>query len=191
MDKTYWNNRWEKQETGWDIGYPSPALTKYIDGIQDKTISILIPGCGNAHEADYLLNQGFQNITLIDIAEFATNKLKEKYSSNQSITILCGDFFEHKGNYDLILEQTFFCAIPINKRSEYAQKAYNLLNKNGKIAGVLFDRKFDNPFPPFGGNLDEYQTLFDPFFFIKKLEPCYNSIPPRENSEVFIEFIKQ
>ena len=34
----------------------------------DKTASILIPGCGNAYEAEYLLANGFKNITIIDIA---------------------------------------------------------------------------------------------------------------------------
>lgn len=191
MDKNYWNSRWEKQETGWDVGHSSPALTKYINGIQDKNISILIPGCGNAHEAEYLIEQGFDHLTLIDIAEFAVDKLKEKYHQNHSITLLCEDFFEHKGTYDLILEQTFFCAIPPHRRSEYAQKTHSLLKPNGKVVGVLFDREFGNPFPPFGGSSSEYKALFEPFFKIEKLAPCYNSIPPRDKSEVFIEFVKQ
>src|SRR5690606_19376695 len=151
MDQHYWETRWEKQETGWDIGYPSPAITKYMDGIADKNTAILIPGCGNAYEAEYLVQQGFSNITLLDIAPMAVERLKQKFEANPVIKILCEDFYEHKGSYDLVLEQTFFCAIPPSKRSEYAVKMHGLLNENGSIVGVLFDKQFNNAFPPFGG----------------------------------------
>ena len=191
MDQNYWDARWENQETGWDIGYASPTLTKYIDGIVDKSTAVLIPGCGNAYEAAYLLNQGFTNITLIDIAPLAVENLKQKYEGISGIRVLCEDFFEHKGTYDLILEQTFFSAIPPIRRNDYATKMHDLLNHNGKIVGVLFNKQFNNPCPPFGGSTEEYQNLFQPYFDIKKMEKCYNSINPRQGNEVFIHFIKK
>src|SRR5690606_7045253 len=87
----------KSKKTGWDIGYPSPAITKYMDGIADKNTAILIPGCGNAYEAEYLIQQGFTNITLIDIAPLAVENLKKKFEGQSAISILCEDFFEHKG----------------------------------------------------------------------------------------------
>jgi len=191
MDQNYWDARWENQETGWDIGYASPTLTKYIDGISDKNTAILIPGCGNAYEAAYLLQQGFTNITLIDIAPLAVENLKQKYEGNSAIRILCEDFFEHQGAYDLILEQTFFSAIPPFRRNDYATKMHELLSENGSLVGVLFNKEFNNTFPPFGGSTEEYQNLFQPYFDIKKMEESYNSIPPRQGSELFIHFIKK
>ena len=65
FDKTYWENRWQNNEIGWDIGHPSPAITDYLDQYENKNASILIPGCGNAYEAEYLIKKGFSNITLI------------------------------------------------------------------------------------------------------------------------------
>lgn len=186
MDQNYWETRWEKQETGWDIGYPSPAITKYMDGMADKNTAILIPGCGNAYEAEYLIQQGFTNITLIDIAPKAVARLKEKFEGVSAINIICADFFEHEGQYDLVLEQTFFCAIPPMKRKDYALKMHELLNTNGRIVGVLFDQQFNNPFPPFGGCPCEYKPIFENHFNIKTMEACYNSIAPRQGSEVFI-----
>src|SRR6185437_28095 len=104
-------------------------------------ISILIPGCGNAHEAAYLLNKGFTNVTLIDFSSVVTKKLKEKYQ-DQPINIVNENFFNHEGKYDLILEQTFFCALQPSLRGDYVKKCYELLNEEGKIAGVLFNKKF-------------------------------------------------
>ncbi|WP_374328961.1 methyltransferase domain-containing protein [Soonwooa sp.] len=187
LDKKYWDTRWENQETAWDVGYASTAITDYMDKIKDKNISILIPGCGNAYEAEYLLKNGFQNITLIDIAPKAVEILQSKFRNDPQIKVVLGDFFEHQGEYDLMLEQTFFCAIPPSMRQDYAKKSAELLQPNGKIVGVMFDAVFEHQGPPFGGCPCEYKLIFEAYFKIKKMEECYNSIPPRKGSEVFVE----
>jgi SAM-dependent methyltransferase len=191
LDQTYWNSRWQKEETGWDIGFPAPAIAEYILQYKNKDAEILIPGCGNAYEAEYFLENGFKKITLIDIAQEAVERLKRKFEGKKEVRILCEDFFKHEGVYDLIIEQTFFCAIPPPKRKEYAQKAASLLSNKGKIIGVLFDKKFEQQGPPFGGYLLEYKSVFNPYFEIIKMEPCYNSIIPRKGSELFIILIKK
>jgi SAM-dependent methyltransferase len=190
LDQSYWNTRWEKGETGWDIGYAAPAITQYMMQYTDKSAAILIPGCGNAYEAEWLEKQGFTNITLIDIAPKAAEQLNEKFQYIAAIKVLCEDFFQHEGKYDLLIEQTFFCAIPPIRRKEYVQKAASLLKPNGKIIGVLFDKIFEQPGPPFGGSADEYRSLFDPSFIIHTMDRCYNSIPPRSGSELFIHLRK-
>jgi SAM-dependent methyltransferase len=191
LDQSFWNTRWQNSETGWDIGYASPAIAKYMEQYTDKNASILIPGCGNAYEAEYLSANGFTNITLIDIAPKAVEKLKEKFEQEPQVKILCEDFFKHNGRYDLIIEQTFFCAIAPSRRNEYAQKTATLLNENGKVIGLLFNKQFNKALPPFGGSLSEYKEIFEPYFTIHTMELCYNSIPPRAETELFINLIKK
>ncbi len=191
INKDFWDHRWETKATGWDIGYASPAITNYMKEFCHKDAAILIPGCGNAYEAEYLLENGFTNISLIDIAPKAVENLKLKFQNNNCVTIFCADFFEHKEKYDLIIEQTFFCAIHPSLRSKYAHKVFELLKPNGRLMGVLFNTYFGNETPPFGGNTEEYRGYFQSLFEIKKMEICYNSILPREGKEVFIEFIKK
>jgi len=189
LDKTYWNKQWENQQTGWDIGFPSPAITAYVDQIADKTASILIPGCGSAYEAAYLVEQGFSDITLIDIAPVAVQKLQEKFKDHAAITILCGDFFEHTGQYDYIIEQTFFCALPPTMRPKYVWKMHQLLKPTGRLVGLLFNRHFEQN-PPFGGSKEEYENLFFGSFSWDQLETSSLSIQPRSGSELFINFQK-
>ena len=191
LDQRYWNERWEKNETGWDIGQASPAIVEFMKQYLNKKANILIPGCGNAYEAEYLVTEGFANITLIDIAPKAVEALKKKFADKPQIKVLCEDFFDHKGNYDLIIEQTFFCAIPPFRRKEYAEKMASLLNENGRLIGLIFDKQFNQPFPPFGGCPCEYKPIFSPHFKIKTMDVCYNSISPRDKSEVFINLIKK
>lgn len=192
LNKEYWNNRYLQQQTGWDIGSVAPPLKEYIDQLINKNSSILIPGCGNAYEAAYLLQQGFKNVTLVDIAPAATAALEDKLSTyiNNGLQIISGDFFDLKTTYDLILEQTFFCALDPTLRSAYVEKMVSLLNPDGKLVGLLFNRHFEGG-PPFGGSKLEYQELFTPKFNIQTMDTAYNSIAPRAGMELFIKMTKK
>ena len=191
LDQYFWNSRWENNQTGWDIGTASAAIVTFMEQYTDKNAAILIPGCGNAYEADWLLRNGFTNITLIDIAPKAIALLKDKYAGKPEIKVILGDFFAHQGQYDLMIEQTFFCAIDPSLREEYVSKSSALLKPGGKIVGVMFNTAFEKAGPPFGGNASQYQVLFKTDFEIKTMENCYNSIKPRANTEVFINFVKK
>lgn len=167
----------------------SPPIKNYIDTIENKEAKILIPGCGNTYEAEYLLQQGFTNITVIDIAPTLVENLKEKFAGNKNIKVILGDFFEHKGNYDYIIEQTFFCALPPTMRQKYVWKMHQLLSDYGKLIGLLFNRKFDVS-PPFGGSLKEYEQLFYKAFVFNSISLAANSISARANTELFFKFQK-
>jgi copper chaperone CopZ len=126
---------------------------------------------------------------VIDIAPTLIAVLKQKFVNHPNIKIILGDFFEHQGQYDWIIEQTFFCALPPTMRPKYVWKMHQLLAPKGKIAGLLFNREFEEG-PPFGGNKVEYINLFSGAFTIEKMEVCANSVAPRANSELFIELEK-
>ena len=189
LDQTYWDNQYQVNATGWDLGKVSPPIKAYIDTIDNKEAKILIPGCGNTYEAEYLLQQGFTNITVIDIAPTLVESLKQKFANNNNITIILGDFFDHQGKYDFIIEQTFFCALPPTMRQKYVWKMHQLLTDYGKLFGLLFNREFEVS-PPFGGSLNEYEHLFTKAFIFNSISLAGNSIPSRANTELFIEFQK-
>lgn len=189
LDADYWNLRYNTGRTGWDMHQASPPLTNYINTLENKELRILIPGSGNAHEAAYLLDKGFKNVTLIDISEVVTHLVAERYK-DQPVNVICGDFFLHQGEYDLILEQTFFCTLSPAFREKYIEKSYNLLVSGGKIAGVLFNKPLGMQGPPFGLGDEEYKEIFGSKFTITRFEECMNSIAPRMGSEVFFEVVK-
>ena len=189
LDQTYWENQYQANATGWDLGEVSPPIKMYINTIQNKEAKILIPGCGNTYEAEYLLLQGFTNVTVIDIAPTLIVDLQRRFSENKNITIVLGDFFEHQGNYDYIIEQTFFCALPPTMRQKYVWKMHQLLSDYGKLVGLLFNREFEVG-PPFGGSLKEYEQLFQKAFVFNSITLASNSVSSRENSELVFEFQK-
>lgn len=189
LDKDYWDSQYKNNTIGWDIGYVSPPLKEIIDHIADKNAKILIPGAGNAYEATYLLEQGFTNVHVIDIAPEVIHKLENKFSDNENIHFYTGDFFTHEGQYDYILEQTFFCALPPQMRPQYLWKMFHLLKPNGILTGVMFNRLFESG-PPFGGSAEEYRALFAGAFEIEKMDVCTNSIAPRAGQEVIVQMKK-
>ena len=187
LNKSYWENRYTENETGWDIGVVSTPLKMYIDQLKNKNISILIPGAGNGYEFDYLLNKGFHDTYVMDIAQKPLDTILERNEIEKK-HLIHQDFFEHNGQYDLIIEQTFFCALDPTLRRNYVTKMLELLKPNGKIIGLLFNFELTLQGPPFGGSKEEYIDLFNDYFTIKTLENCYNSIKPRSNRELFFIF---
>lgn len=190
MEKSFWDSRWQQQLTGWDLGEVSPPLKSYIDKLENKALKILIPGCGNAYEAEYLWQKGFHNTYIVEISELAVKSFLKRYPVFPENQIFIQDFFELKGHYDLIIEQTFFCAINPQMRKAYTEIMYELLKPGGKLAGLLFNRDFEGG-PPFGGSKEEYEKLFSTKFEISTLINAVNSVKPRENSELFFEFTKK
>jgi len=190
----YWTDRYINANTGWDIGYPSTPLKEYVDQLEDKELKILIPGAGNAYEAEYLWKQGFKNVHVLDISNLPLQALKKRVPSFPDAQLLQEDFFIHSGNYDLILEQTFFCSFEptLKSRTAYAKQMHTLLNQNGKLVGLWFNHAlFEEAKRPFGGTKEEYLNYFSPFFKVLTFKLCYNSIKPRDGKELFGIFLKK
>lgn len=186
LDESFWNARYVLGETAWDMGQVSTPLKTYIDKLSDKTIKVLVPGAGNAWEAAYLWDSGFRNVWICDIAREAIERFKKRRPDFPANQLIHSDFFQLEGNFDLVLEQTFFCAIDPSLRLSYAKKMSHILNLGGTLAGVFFDIPENPNPPPFAGNAEEYRTLFSPYFKEVQIAPCYNSIKPREGREVFV-----
>lgn len=189
FDVEYWNNLFKNNKLGWDIGYASPALTEYFDQIENKDIRILIPGAGNAYEAEYLYKNGLKNTFILDFSKEAINSFSQRADFYPKQNIFIQDFFEHNQKYDLIVEQTFFTSFHPSKREKFAKKIADLLNDKGKYVGLFFTHEFHKDLPPFGATKDIYNEFFLKYFDYKTFEIANNSIKPRKWREYF--FIMQ
>lgn len=132
LTKEYWENRYKTNDIGWDTGTITTPLKEYIDQIENKNLKILIPGAGNGYEFDYLVTNGFKNTHVVDISETPVENLRLK-NPNFENQIIETDFFEHDNSYDLIIEQTFFCALIPSLRNDYVNKAHKLLKPKVRL----------------------------------------------------------
>jgi SAM-dependent methyltransferase len=183
----YWNSRYLDSNTPWDIGYASPPIIEYMEKKVEKSARILIPGAGNAHEAAWLWENGYRNTWVVDIAEKALENIKEGVPEFPESHLLHKDFFALEEQFDIVVEQTFFCALPPDWRPKYVSKMREVLSPEGLLFGVLFKFPLTSEGPPFGGSKEEYEKLFVPHFKIQKMELCRNSIKPRMGNELFFE----
>jgi len=186
LNKDFWNRRYQEGNTGWDVGAITTPLKEYFQQLEDTNLKILIPGAGNSYEAEFLFEKGFKNTIVIDISDVVLENFKNRNPEFPPKNLVNKDFFEAEGSFDLIIEQTFFCALDPKYRPAYASKMYELLKKGGKLVGVLFDDPLNVDHPPFGGNEAEYRNYFEPWFHLIVFESCYNSIKPRVGRELFM-----
>ncbi|MDN5199967.1 methyltransferase domain-containing protein [Fulvivirgaceae bacterium BMA10] len=191
LDKNYWSNRYMSNETQWDAGTITTPLKDYFDQLINKESRILIPGCGNAYEAEYLFYQGFKNVYLVDLSSTPLSNFSQRCPGFPKSHLIHQDFFALDDQFDLIIEQTFFCSLLPKQRPDYARQVFNLLKENGKLVGVLFNDPLFDDRPPFGGNKEEYEVYFKPYFDFNVFEVCYNSIKPRRERELFMNLSKK
>lgn len=191
LNDAYWDNRYLNNNIGWDLGNISPPIKAYINQLEDRSLKILIPGGGNSYEAEYLHKKGFKNVYVVDVSKTALQNIKKRVPSFPNSNLILKDFFKLKGTFDLVIEQTFFCALNPNLRVNYANKMHQILNPNGKVVGVLFNLPLNDDQPPFGGNKKTYIELFKMHFSIDIMENCYNSEASRKGKELFIKLIKK
>ncbi|QOD59698.1 methyltransferase domain-containing protein [Polaribacter haliotis] len=190
LSEDFWSNKYKTDKIGWDLGEVSPPLKTYFDQLENKEIKILIPGGGNSYEAEYLFNKGFKNVYVVDIAKSPLDNIKKRIPNFPEAQLIHANFFEIEETFDLVIEQTFFCAINPDLRQKYAAKMASVLKEKGKLVGLMFDAVLNEDHPPFGGNKVEYLTYFEPYFNSISMEPCYNSYPNRQGMEMFVKMEK-
>lgn len=190
FDEKYWTDRYHGGQTQWDLGAISTPLETYFDKLKNKNLQILIPGGGNGYEAAYLHSLGFSQVYLLDISPVPLQHFKVRYPDFPSQHLLEQDFFALEEEFDLMVEQTFFCALDPGQRPAYAQHAARILKPGGRLVGLLFDAPLNNSHPPFGGSKEDYLSLFEPYFSIHKFETSYNSIKPRAGRELWIDLVR-
>ena len=191
FDAAYWQGRYDAARTNWDTGGITPPLQAWFDQLDvRRQPRILIPGAGRAYEAEYLHRAGFAQVFVADIAPAALEAVAGRVADFPADHLLLQDFFALEPSpapFDVIVEQTFFCALDPRLRPAYARQCAHLLRPGGTLMGLLFDVDF-GPVqePPFGGSRAEYRAYFSPYFEFRHFETATNSIPPRAGRELFI-----
>ncbi|AUC85527.1 SAM-dependent methyltransferase [Polaribacter sp. ALD11] len=190
LSSNAWNTRYLNNDIGWDLGEVSPPLKEYFDQLENKEIKILIPGGGNSYEAEYLFRSGFKNVFVVDLSKIAIDNLQKRNPNLPASQLIIGNFFDIEDSFDLIIEQTFFCALDPNLREDYIVKMNYLLKPKGKLVGLLFNVPLNTDKPPFGGNKTAYVSSFKKYLKIDKMESCYNSYGNRKGRELFVKLLK-
>lgn len=191
FDAAYWQARYATPgRAAWDAGRITPPLRAYFDQLPVASQPrILIPGAGRAYEAEYLHHLGYRQVVVADLAPEPLAALAARVPDFPAENLWLADFFalDPAEKFDLLIEQTFFCAISPSLRAAYARQCAALLRPGGKLVGLLFDTPFAGASePPFGGTRTEYRAYFAPYFEFVHFDTAHNSLAPRAGRELFI-----
>ena len=192
----FWNQLYIDKDTGWDIGHPTPIFVNWSKTLNSK-LKILIPGCGNCYDGLYLSKQNHHVYAL----DFSENVIAEiiKKSKNEKVPIkvICDDYFlldkSYYNKFDIVLEYTFFCAIPINMRELYVKQTYNMLKPGGHLVAIFIpiSKKTKKEGPPFYVDLNITLNMFEKYFIVESVDMNPQSIKQRNGNEAFVTMVRK
>jgi len=155
-----WEARYQRGETGWDRGGPSPALVDFMR-LAKAPCRVLVPGCGYGHEVVALAKQGYA-VTAVDIARPAVERLRARLeNAGCQAEVVHADLFdwEPEAPLDAIYEQTCLCAIRPEQRAAYEARLHRWLAPEGLLFALFMQTGAEGG-PPFHCDLLDMRRLF-------------------------------
>jgi 2-polyprenyl-3-methyl-5-hydroxy-6-metoxy-1,4-benzoquinol methylase len=131
----FWQQRFEKNETSWDRGSPSPQLLAWLDSGELQPCRIAVPGCGSGWEVTELAKRGFDVIGL-DYTVAAVEKTRALVAAQGlKAEVIQADVlsYQPENKFDAVYEQTCLCAIHPEHWFEYAQQLRQWLKPEGSL----------------------------------------------------------
>jgi SAM-dependent methyltransferase len=176
---TFWDERFERGFTPWDLGGVPAALRDFVarsGALRVALRSVLIPGCGNGYELAFLSDAGADAVA-IDFAPAAVSRARALVGQ-WAPRVVEADFFawQPAQPLDLIYERAFLCAMPPNMWPQVAARWADLLPPGGLLAGFFFFGQLPKG-PPFGIERGALEALLAPHFTLVEEGPVTDSLP--------------
>jgi len=190
--KSHWEKIYSEkspQEVSWTQDVPETSIEFFNDFKLSKTSPIIDVGGGESKFVDYLLEEGYQDISVLDISENAIKRAKDrlgKKSKNIKWIVCDINDFKPMKKYALWHDRAVFhfltSDININKYVENVK-----LYSENFIVGTF---STSGPKKCSGLDITQYNKsllskLFEEFMAIKKIEHI-NHITPFETTQNFI-----
>lgn len=185
--KNHWETVYETKqpsEVSWTQENPKTSLDFIRETHLDKTAKIIDIGGGDSNLVDFLLEEGYENISVLDISANALERAKKRLGKNaEKVTWIVSDITEFKPEtkYDIWHDRaTFhFLTTPeqIKKYAEITQKWINgfliigTFSENGpkKCSGLdikqysetAMENQFSNSFKKLKCITEDHTTPFE------------------------------
>ena len=163
----FWDVRYQEQFTPWDAGRVPALLVEHMAKSASPRAA-LVPGCGSAHEAAFMAQQGW-NVLAIDFSPAAVAAARVVLGVHAD-RVREADFFGgglEPGAFDFVYERAFLCALPRRLWADWGSRMAELICPGGLLAGFFF---FDDGErgPPFGLHGGELEPLLTPHFKLEE-----------------------
>lgn len=159
----FWDLRYDASFTPWDAGKAPAQLAAFV-ACSARPRSVLVPGCGAAHDVRFLAESGW-DVLGIDFSHEALGAARALLGPHVN-RVRYGDFFAPiaEAPFEVIYERAFLCALPRRLWPAWGRRVAELVEPGGRLAGYFF---FDSgergpPFPLHA--MAELEELLAPAF---------------------------
>jgi SAM-dependent methyltransferase len=170
----FWDERFDQRFTPWDQAGVPQAFLDFAASRAPQ--SVLIPGCGSAYEAQWLVARGWP-VRAIDFSASAVAAARAQLGTSSDV-VEQADFFGYAPPFEIdwIYERAFLCALPRDRWNDYAARMAALLRPGALLAGFYFLGTTPKG-PPFGIERDALDALLSPYFELIDEHEVSGSIP--------------
>lgn len=178
MEKSFWHQRWEKNEIGFHAPEANPGLVRYFKELSlPENSRVFIPLCGKTLDIGWLLSKGHR-VAGAELSRIAIEQLFQELGVVPRITkagplehfraenldIFVGDLFELEkgllGPVDAVYDRAALVALPPEMRVRYTK---HLMAITDKAPQLLICYEYDQslaPGPPFSVPPEEVQRHY-------------------------------
>jgi len=196
----FWQERFEKKETGWDRGGTSPQLLAWLNSGVLQPCRIGVPGCGSGWEVAELAKRGFDVIGL-DYTAAAVEKTRSLVEAQGLMAkVLQTDVlsYQPEAKFDAIYEQTCLCAIHPEHWLEYSQQLHQWLKPQGSL-WVLYMQMIRSDAteqgfiqgPPYHCDINAMRALFPEKKWLWPKPPYAKVLHPNHSHELALRLVAQ
>lgn len=146
--KTHWENIYDTKkltEVSWYQPMPEVSLNYLAESGLEKKARIIDIGGGDSYLVDFLLSEGFSNITVLDISEKALERAKERLGDKASnVEWIVADVanFKLKNQFDIWHDRAAFHFLTDQKDiSNYLNILERSVNPGGYVILGTFSEK--------------------------------------------------
>ncbi|EGC31676.1 hypothetical protein DICPUDRAFT_10325, partial [Dictyostelium purpureum] len=150
----YWDRRYKKDPETFDWYQKYSTLKPFlIEKIKSKDAKILMVGCGNSTLSEEMYNDGYKNLTNIDISSVVIGQCKEKYKESQypGMVYQVDDVLDLSladEEFDVVIDKGTFDTIMANcsKAIIMCEEIFRVLNKKGVYICITYGMPNDRVF---------------------------------------------
>lgn len=141
--KQHWDKVYEDKnpdQVSWTQEKPEISLKLILETGISKSAQVIDVGGGDSNLVDYLLDEGFINVSVLDISTKALEKAKNRLGDKAAnVTWIVGDItqFEPKTTYDLWHDRATFHFLTSEAEIEYYKKITSTFVKDHLIIGTF------------------------------------------------------
>ncbi len=187
----FWSQRYQEGSTSWDLRSPAPALRDFLPKLKVPRSRILVMGAGSGHDAA-LLAQAGHLVTAVDFAPEAIAMSRQQFAGVANLEFVEADCFaldrEYEGNFDIVFEHTFFCAITPEQRRDLIKIWARVLAPGGQLLAIFFVHPLRNG-PPFGVSEWEVRAYLQGAFRVLNWQRIRSSVPSRLGNELWVHAV--